>query len=76
MYYIWSFRNRAWWGPNHEGYVSDLRDAGKYSIVEAKNIAFNGLPGGAMPVDMQLAQQLQGLGAQEVEDKLDAWRRL
>lgn len=38
---IWSIEHGAWWGPNHAGYVSDPKEAGRYSFDEAIDIVNN-----------------------------------
>ena len=37
-YLIWAVDHRAWWGPNHCGYVFDPADAGRYSGEEVAEI--------------------------------------
>ena len=32
---IWSAEWKLWWRPNSQGYTSDIREAGIYSIAEA-----------------------------------------
>ena len=31
LYVIWSLQAAAWWGPEAHGYVSHLKDAGRFS---------------------------------------------
>lgn len=38
---IWSIEHDAWWAPNHSGYVSDPKEAGRYSFDEAIDIVNN-----------------------------------
>ncbi len=35
---IWSNEHRAWWGPNHRGYVASVEHAGQYTEEEAVKI--------------------------------------
>jgi len=37
-YYIWSYEHNAWWGHARLGYTSDLREAGRYELGEARDI--------------------------------------
>jgi hypothetical protein len=74
---IWSFRNRQWWGPNHEGYTLDQARAGRYNYDEAAEIVFSGLPGGSLAIEVsRLTERLAGLDAAQIEEELDGWRRL
>lgn len=34
-YVIWSHEHRAWWRPDHLGYTTELREAGRYAGTEA-----------------------------------------
>lgn len=51
---IWSEEHRAWWGPNHNGYVKNRKDAGRYEytealkIVKGANIGLHNIPNEAM----------------------------
>lgn len=38
QYWIWSNEHRAWWGPNHRGYVTNLSEAGTYPASLAEKI--------------------------------------
>lgn len=38
---IWSHEHGAWWGPNHCGYVRDIKEAGRYSAEDAAKIVEN-----------------------------------
>lgn len=38
---IWSIEHGSWWRSNHEGYTSDVKEAGKYSFDEAIDIVNN-----------------------------------
>ena len=29
-YLIWSHEHTAWWAPNAQGYVKEVKDAGRY----------------------------------------------
>jgi len=40
-YYIWSFEHNGWWRRNNCGYTSSLRQAGKYTHGNAKQICDN-----------------------------------
>lgn len=75
-YVIWSFRNRAWWGPDGAGYTPHLFKAGEYSRGEAADIMFGGLPGGALAVEVGLAEDFDGHSAKAIEGVLEQWRRL
>lgn len=45
QYLIWSNEHKAWWGPNGNGYVRRVENAGSYSRIDAMNICFNAMPG-------------------------------
>ena len=38
-YVIWSEEHGAWWGPGKMGYTRSFRGAGRYSRLEAEQIA-------------------------------------
>lgn len=38
MWHIWSLEHNAWWGPGGNGYTTDHKYAGVYSIQEAVHI--------------------------------------
>lgn len=38
VYLVWSNEHRAWWGPEHRGYVRGVSQAGRYSRDEALEI--------------------------------------
>lgn len=40
-YLIWSFKNRAWWGPNYRGLTRDVDLAGRYNAIAAGEAAVN-----------------------------------
>lgn len=46
LYLIWSHEHGAWWGPNGNGYVNDLRAAGRYTFAEAAEIVVPHIPPG------------------------------
>lgn len=54
MWLIWSEEHRAWWAPNHNGYVQSRKQAGQYTyedacdIVKGANRSFNDVPNEAM----------------------------
>ena len=37
-YYIWSFEHNSWWRWHSRGYTTDIKQAGKYSFDNAKQI--------------------------------------
>lgn len=37
-YVLWSIEHTAWWRPSRWGYTRDLRDAGRYSREESREI--------------------------------------
>lgn len=54
LWLIWSEEHRAWWAPNHKGYVQERKQAGKYTyddacdIVKGANVNFKDVPNEAM----------------------------
>lgn len=38
---IWSIEHGSWWRSNHDGYTSDVKEAGRYSFDEAIDICNN-----------------------------------
>lgn len=54
VWIIWSEEHRAWWAPNHRGYVKNRNKAGRYSfedatkIVSGANIGLKDVPNEAM----------------------------
>jgi hypothetical protein len=64
-YLIFCTSRRLWWGPNRAGYVSNVANAGVYTLIDAKEIcdSANGhlTPDQSpeeIPVPMELAQAL------------------
>lgn len=41
LFVIWSAEHNAWWRPDHNGYTSSLKDAGRYERDEAARIVRN-----------------------------------
>jgi hypothetical protein len=78
IFLIWSFRKRQWWNANQEGYTDHVKDAGMYRGTEAQAIVMlHGLPGQNLAIDLDTARRFfDGLTADEVESKLDDWRRI
>jgi len=35
---IWSEGHRAWWKPGRSGYTNSIREAGRYTLAEAREI--------------------------------------
>jgi hypothetical protein len=53
-YLIWSHEHKAWWGPGRCGYVTRIRQAGRYSRTAAVELCAGAIPGtshklGALP---------------------------
>ena len=40
LYLIWSYEHQAWWRPWGSGYTKDLKEAGRYEYLEARDICF------------------------------------
>lgn len=38
QFLIWSHEHRGWWRAGRNGYTQDIRNAGRYSAVEAAEI--------------------------------------
>ncbi len=78
LFLIWSFRNRQWWNPEQAGYTPNASDAGIYHAQRAATIVLmNGLPGQNIAIDVETARRyFNGLTADEVEEKLESWKRL
>ncbi len=73
MYYIWSYRNRAWYKSDRQGYTLSKSSAGVYDKSEAASITLSGLPGACVAVDVDL--DIEG-DADEVEARLEELRRI
>ena len=56
-YVVWSFEHRAWWGPDHRGYVTDLDAAGRYTRHEAAEIVINSVWCEEVAMLVQVAEQ-------------------
>jgi hypothetical protein len=39
---IWSIEHGAWWKPKRCGYTKHIKDAGRYSYQEARQIVWDG----------------------------------
>ena len=37
-YVLWSIEHTAWWRPSRRGYTRDIRQAGRYELLEAREI--------------------------------------
>ena len=37
-YVLWSIEHTAWWAPHRRGYTRDIRDAGRYERLDAREI--------------------------------------
>ena len=46
LFVIWSWKHRAWWAPDREGYTQHIGEAGRYSFEEASDIVIRHLPAG------------------------------
>lgn len=55
-YVIWSFEHEAWRGPDHRGYVLDLKDAGRYSAQDAGEIVTSSVMLDEVAIVAQLAE--------------------
>ena len=45
-YLIWSEEHGAWWRPNHAGYTTSMKRAGRYPTPVAQAICVNANAGG------------------------------
>lgn len=44
-YLVWSNEHSSWWGPNHNDYVTTVKEAGRYTRDEALSICISAMPG-------------------------------
>ena len=49
----------VWWAPNRNGYVTDINRAGRYTEVEAREIASNRESDVAVPLDLALSAAMR-----------------
>lgn len=76
-YLIWSHRHRQWWGPRSAGYTTIAQMAGSYTWESACDVLKGSLPGANVPISVDLVNShLLAAGPEEVEAKLEQWRRL
>ena len=45
QYLIWSNEHKGWWGPQRQGYVARVEDAGVYNQVAALQISTDAIAG-------------------------------
>lgn len=38
LWLVWSIEHDAWWKPAHNGYTTDIKEAGRYPYPEARGI--------------------------------------
>lgn len=55
---IWSNERRAFWRQNRRGYISNLADAGRFSIDEARAICAAASAGGILSVTTESGHQM------------------
>jgi hypothetical protein len=55
-YRIWSFEHNAWWGPDFDGYRSDIKYAGLYSKRWAEKICNRANMRGEINEEMRLVE--------------------
>lgn len=75
-YLIWSNEHRCWWGPDSCGYTTNIERAGRYSRVEAINIAGTARGGwevGRNPDEIAIPEA-DAIEQSMHPQRLEAWR--